>query len=42
MGQTILTGSVTGETFTIDVSSLPSGLYFITVGEMTQKLLMRH
>ena len=42
MGQTLLTGSLNGETLTLDVSSLASGLYFITVNHQTQKLLVRH
>ena len=41
MGQTILTGSLTAETQQIDVSDLPQGMYFISVGDMTQKFVVR-
>lgn len=37
LGQTLMTGTVTDQT--IDVSSLPTGLYFITIGNQTVKLL---
>ena len=40
MGQTLLTGQITGETQRIDVSSLPQGMYFITVGEGTRKFVV--
>jgi len=33
LGQQILTGKLTGETTTVDVTKLPSGLYFMQVGE---------
>ena len=44
LGQTLLTGLLANSdashhVSTIDVSSLPSGLYFITVGELTQKFI---
>ena len=41
MGQTILTGNITAETQQIDVSALPEGMYFITVGEGTRKFVVR-
>ena len=44
LGQTLMTGRLASSdtshhVSTIDVSSLPSGLYFITVGELTQKFI---
>lgn len=39
MGQTLLTGSVDAESSQIDVSSLPSGMYFITLGPLTTKFI---
>lgn len=41
MGQTVQTGSLTAETQQIDVSDLPQGMYFISVGDMTQKFVVR-
>ncbi len=41
MGQTVLTGSLTAETQQIDVSGLPQGMYFISVGDMTRKFVVR-
>ena len=41
MGQTVLTGNLTAETQQIDVSALPQGMYFINVGDMTQKFVVR-
>ena len=41
MGQTVLSGNITAETQRIDVSSLPQGMYFITVGEGTRKFVIR-
>ena len=40
MGQTVLSGNITAETQRIDVSSLPQGMYFITVGEGTRKFVV--
>ena len=40
MGQTLLTGQITAETQQIDVSTLPEGMYFITVGEGTRKFVV--
>ena len=44
LGQTLMTGRLAGSDAshrisTIDVSSLPAGLYLITVGELTQKFI---
>ena len=41
MGQTLLTGQITAENQQINVSSLPQGMYFITVGEATRKFVVR-
>ena len=41
MGQTVLTGNITAETQQIDVSGLPQGMYFISVGNLTQKFVVR-
>jgi hypothetical protein len=41
MGQTVQTGSLTAETQQIDVSGLLQGMYFISVGDMTQKFVVR-
>ena len=41
MGQTLLTGNISAETQQIDISTLPSGMYFISVGETTQKFVKR-
>ena len=41
MGQTVLTGSLTAETQQVDVSNLPQGMYFINVGDMTRKFVLR-
>ena len=41
MGQTILTGQIIAETQQIDVSALPQGLYFITINEVTKKLIIK-
>ena len=40
MGQTLMTGTITAETQQVDVSNLPEGMYFITVGEGTQKFVV--
>ena len=40
MGQTLLTGQITSETQQIDVTALPEGMYFITVGEGTRKFVV--
>ena len=41
MGQTVQTGSLNAETQQIDVSDLPQGMYFISVGDMTQKFVVK-
>ena len=41
MGQTLQSGTITAETQHIDVSALPHGMYFITIGEGTRKFVMR-
>ena len=41
MGQTLLSGKITGDNQQIDVHTLPSGMYFITVGEVTKKLVVK-
>jgi hypothetical protein len=41
MGQTVQTGSLTAETQQIDVSGLPQGMYFISVGDVTLKFVVK-
>ncbi len=41
MGQTVMTGQITAENQQINVSSLPQGMYFITVGDVTRKFEVR-
>jgi len=41
MGQTLLQGKIDAETQQVDVSNLPQGMYFITIGDMTQKFVIR-
>ena len=41
MGQTVQTGSLNAETQQIDVSGLPQGMYFISIGDVTQKFVVR-
>jgi hypothetical protein len=41
MGQTLLAGQITAENQQINVSSLPQGMYFITVGDVTRKFVVR-
>jgi hypothetical protein len=41
MGQTMLTGSISAETQQIDITNLPAGMYFISVGETTLKFVKR-
>ena len=41
MGQTVLTGQITGETEQIDVSNLPHGMYFITIEGVTRKFVVK-
>ena len=40
MGQTVLSGNIDADNQQIDVSSLPQGMYFITVGEGTRKFVV--
>ncbi len=39
MGQTLMIGEITSENHQIDVSSLPEGMYFITIDSSTTKFL---
>jgi len=41
MGQTLLQGHITNETQQINIENLPAGLYFINVGNMTQKFVVQ-
>ena len=41
LGQTLLQGNITSETQQINIESLPAGLYFISVGNMTQKFVVK-
>ena len=41
MGQTVLQGQFSAETLQIDMSILPQGLYFISVGEQTIKFVVQ-
>ena len=41
IGQTILSGYITAESQQIDISNMPTGLYFITVGEQTMKFVIK-
>ena len=41
LGQTLLTGQLTTENQQINVSSLPEGMYFITIGGSTTKFIKR-
>ncbi len=40
MGQTVQTGSLTAETQKIDVTTLPKGMYFLTIGNETRKFVV--
>ena len=40
MGQTLLTGQITAETQQIDVTNLPKGMYFISIGGETRKFVV--
>jgi hypothetical protein len=39
MGQTLLQGNLTAETQQIDISNLPKGMYFLSVGDQTRKFV---
>ena len=41
MGQTLLLGNLTESVQQIDVASLPKGMYFIAIGNVTQKFVVR-
>ena len=41
MAQTLMTGQITTENQQIDVSNLPEGMYFITIGDTTRKFVVR-
>ena len=41
MGQVLLQGQIMGETQRIDVSGLPQGMYFVTVGDTTRKIVVK-
>ena len=41
MGQVLMAGTIQDESQQIDLSCLPSGMYFISVGEATRKLVVR-
>ena len=41
MGQTLQTGTIATENQRIDVSVLPQGMYFVTIGDMTRKFVVR-
>ena len=41
MGQTVLTGTIIAENQQIDVSNLPEGMCFITIGDTTRKFVVR-
>jgi hypothetical protein len=41
MGQTLLQGRISTETQQIDISTLPAGLYFISVGKQTVKFVVK-
>ena len=41
VGQTVLLGNINADNQQINVSSLPQGMYFVTVGDMTRKFVVR-
>jgi hypothetical protein len=41
MGQTLLQGRINDEIQQINIESLPAGIYFITLGKITQKIVVR-
>jgi hypothetical protein len=41
MGQTLMTGQISGETQQIDVTNLPQGMYFIAIDGITQKFIVK-
>ena len=40
LGQTLMSGTLSVDHGQIDISSLPAGLYFLTLGEVTRKVLV--
>ena len=40
LGQTVASGLITSNSHQIDVQSLPSGMYFLTIGNQTQKIII--
>ena len=42
MGQTLKIGNITAETQQIDVTNLPQGMYFISVGDATRKFIVNN
>ena len=41
LGQTILSGYITAENQQINIETLPAGMYFISIGNMTQKFIVK-
>ncbi len=41
MGQTLMSGQITAENQQIDISNLPQGMYFVSVGNETRKFVKR-
>ena len=41
LGQTLMTGMIHDETQQVDVSGLPRGMYFVTVGDITKKMVVK-
>jgi hypothetical protein len=41
MGQTLLTGNISAETQQIDITNLPAGMYFISMGGQTVKFVVK-
>lgn len=41
MGQTLMTGTIYEGSQQIDISRFPAGMYFVTVGEATRKIVVR-
>lgn len=41
LGQVMMTGQLYGDSQQVDVSRLPSGMYFLAVGDKTKKLLVK-
>lgn len=41
MGQILITGLITSDLLQIDISRLPAGMYFVTIGKTTKKLVVK-